>query len=105
MDNLGRFYDIMGCYLYDYRLAAFAIVELGRRKFSPKNIYIDLLNLKVDKWVIILETVAENIKHTELREWCNRKQTTLNSLEIDFWRNDDMTIIEEQFYRHTGERV
>lgn len=96
MDNQLRFYNIIGCYLDDERLAAFAITEFLGTINNPYTIYIDLINLDVDNWINDLEHIAETTKWLTLKEWCLQKQFELDMMKSELWSIGDMNAIEDK---------
>lgn len=98
-----RFYDIMGCFLDDERLAAFAIVEFSDSQKEPEEIYGDLLAGKYFLWISSLEKIAEDTKWIVLKEWCLNKQAFLDCLGSHFWSCGDTAMIEKAGWKLNNE--
>lgn len=94
-----RFFTIMGCYLDDDRIAAFAVSSFKIVDSSAEMIYKDLLACRVSAWIDYLEHIAEDMKHSELREWCLQKQFELDMMNSAFWSRGDDRMIEMEAWK------
>ncbi|MFA5040022.1 MAG: hypothetical protein WC464_00110 [Bdellovibrionales bacterium] len=94
-----RFFTIMGCYLDDDRIAAWAVSTFRTVDSSAEMIYKDLLACRVSAWIDYLEHIAEDMKHIELKEWCMNKQFELDIMRSPFWSRGDDKMIEMEAWK------